>query len=216
MKIGIIVEGDAEYVGLTEIIKKIKVHSPDIINPAFVSIDPKDPKPGRIIQKAQREIKALRHKGAQRIVLLLDLEDQPCPVTRAQILKNAFHTKGYTDIEVVIKQSCFENWLIADDTLFQKQKTKLFQAPEGYSRKIANKADSLNAETELKRMKIAGGGFRKGRDGNDLAKKADPLQMAQNSRSFRRFLRVLEHPDYAKQSKRPSVSAQAPAPKRKK
>jgi hypothetical protein len=216
MKIGIIVEGSAEYLGLTEILKKIEIPGTSIIRPAFVSLEPKDPKPDRIIYNAHNHIETLRYKGAERIVILLDLEDQPCPVTRAQTLRAAFHAEGYTDIEVVIKQSCFENWLIADETLFQKQKTKLFQAPEGYSRKIANRADALDAEAELKRMKTPGENFRKGKHGHELAKKAEPLHMAQNSRSFRKFLRALGHPAYAAQSKRPAMLTPAPARTRRK
>jgi hypothetical protein len=49
----------------------------------------------------------------------------------------------------------------------------------------------------LKRLK-------KSRPNQQIAAQCDPLRVAQNSRSFRRFLRVAGHADYLQQSKLPA------------
>jgi hypothetical protein len=49
--------------------------------------------------------------------------------------------------------------------------------------------------------------YNKTKDAPGITAKLDPLAMALNSRSFRRLLRCLGHPDYASQSARPARDA---------
>jgi hypothetical protein len=48
-----------------------------------------------------------------------------------------------------------------------------------------------------------GDAYEKVQDAKRILERADVLRLATNSRSFRRFLRVIEHPTYREQSAAP-------------
>lgn len=87
-----------------------------------------------------------------------------------------------------MKNRCLENWLVSDVEVFNGfiKTTPQKQLPD-----ITN-IDEVSVLPFF--------------DKKELRKASpDPLRMAQNSRSFRRYLRVIGHPDYAEQSKLPAT-----------
>jgi len=105
---------------------------------------------------------------------------------------------------VVVKRRKLENWLAADPHALKKM-PKRFKVTRSFEKAVSpNKADSVrDAEALLDRIAI-GQSFHKRTDARKIAARQNPLRVAANSRSFRRFLRLAEHPTYAKQSARPA------------
>lgn len=202
MKIGIIVEGTAERQALEEIVAKINISGVSIINPLFASIEPKET-PKQIAKAAESRIKILQSKQVDKIIMLIDLENlDTCPGDRASEIKNVFCNMAY-NVDVIVKNKCFENWLIADIDALEQLKN--FKGAKNLKNKVNNKSDSLSALAELKNIKKINvkESYHKANDGFAISQKLDPLRIAKNSRSFRRFLRVLEHPAYIDQSIKP-------------
>ena len=63
------------------------------------------------------------------------------------------------------------------------------------------KADSVDALALLKQA-TRGDAYDKVQDAKRILEEVDVAQLAANSRSFRRFLRVIGHPEYRSQSAR--------------
>jgi hypothetical protein len=71
-------------------------------------------------------------------------------------------------------------------------------------RQIApDRADSIPDAESLLKAAARKPGYNKTRDAVEIMMKADMLRIAENSRSFRRLLRCVNHPRYADQSKEP-------------
>ena len=203
MKIGIVVDGDAESQALRLLTKRIDIEDVQLLAPAYANMQPKSA-PGQIAQSAKSRIDILLARKANKIVVLVDREDRDeCPPAFARQIKQAFAQLGYDDITVVVKNRTFENWLIADiDAL--KELSGLFSVTRSFERTVSpNKADNVgDAEALLKKIAIKRR-FHKRRDASAITAVQEALEMARNSRSFRRFLRVVGHPQYLTQSKKP-------------
>ncbi len=203
MKIGIVVDGDAESQALRLLTERIDIEDVQLLAPAYANMQPKSA-PGQIAQSAKSRIDIFLARKADKIVVLIDREDrEECPPEFARQLEQAFKRLGYDDIPVVIKNRTFENWLIADiDAL--KELSGLFSVTRSFERTVSpNKADTVgDAEALLKKIAVKRR-FHKRRDANAITAVQEALEMARNSRSFRRFLRVVGHPQYLTQSKKP-------------
>lgn len=201
----ILVEGEEEVNAMNEIVKnagfKFKV---DILK-----VHPKE-NPKKIVIYAKKKIEIILQNNFKKIVILLDLEDRECAVEEARKLEKAFIEmsimkeiyKKYNfhpeeNLKVVIKVRKFENWLIADSKSLSNLKG--FTITRSFENKAKYADNQEDAESLLKSI----GTYRKGKEDLAIAKKADPLKIAQHSRSFRRFLRELGHLSYLNQSKKP-------------
>jgi hypothetical protein len=103
---------------------------------------------------------------------------------------------------VVVKETKYENWLISDIAAIRRMPRR-FQLSAQQIRSIQpNKADNVDAVRILKRAAI-GSAYDKVRDAMRIMSYANPMNVAKNSRSFRRLLRLIDCPSYVSQSKIP-------------
>lgn len=205
MRIGIIADGQSEVGALPLLLDKLEIPEVTIINPRFADLQPKAT-PAQICKAAESRIKALiQNDNVEKIVVLIDLEDRDdCPGDWANAVTQEFRRRGFHDVIVVIKNRKFENWLISDIENIRKRMPGRIAMGEGVIRAIRGSgADSFaDAETVLDTACI-GKNYNKRKDSVQICRVADPLAIAINSRSFRRFLRVVGHPSYEQQSRRP-------------
>lgn len=207
MKIGLIVDGEAEFRSLVELYDRLDTPHILLRPPLRADIQPLAPVP-QIVGAVKSRLLILLNRGADMIVVLVDRENRDvCPGKWAGELTTALNA-AYTSIEdcqltVVVKNSCYENWLISDPEAFTKIR-KRFQISQSVIRSISpNKADHVNAQAILKSA-AQGNAYSKITDAVHIMKHANPSNMALNSRSFRRFLRQIEHPAYNDQSRNPA------------
>ncbi len=206
MKIGIIVDGDAESQALKLLTQRIAISDAQILDPLYANIQPKSA-PGQIVKSVKPKLDILIARQVSKIVVLIDREDQPeCPSELAQGIENAFRKLGHSNVHVAIKNRRFENWLISDTKVFKKLSARYKTTEAFISTVIPNKADTVENATGLLNKICVGPEYHKRRDAAQITKHQDISEISKNSRSFRRFLRLLGHQDYETQSKKPSAS----------
>jgi hypothetical protein len=96
--------------------------------------------------------------------------------------------------------------LVADATAFSKHPARFRLSAADVRSVTHNNADDVDAAALIKRAIERAGGpgpYNKRNDSRLILAAADVSKMAANSRSFRRFLRCVGHPDYSGQSRRP-------------
>ena len=200
MKVGIITEGSAERTSLIEIVKELRKKGLEILNPIFAPIEPKAT-PMQIAKSAESAISILLNKkGCDRVVLILDYENhQDCIIERKTKLEEAIKMIGHPNVFVVVKVRQYENWLLAD--LDAIGKCKNFTVTQAIRRKVEpGNADSIHKPVvELTKLKNNKKSFHKNLDTLAIAKQFDPEKAGLHSRSFRRFLKLIGHPDYKDQ-----------------
>ena len=202
MKVGIVVEGQAELLALKRLL--LKIHAPGRhLTAAHAPMQP-HARPGQIAAAAVKKLAALRADGAQALVLLIDCEiPGRCPSQFAKTIQQALARLEWPGVHVVVKRYKFENWLIADVDALREMRAR-FRVTRRFEKRISpNKADHVvDAPAELKRI-CHGPAYHKREDPVEIAKHQEPRRMAENSRSFRRFLRVVGCRKYANQSRNP-------------
>lgn len=183
--------------------RKIDELEHQILPPAFAKMHPKSTPP-QIARAAESGIKVLVGRGAERIVVLLDHEDNPdCPGRAAGELKEAFVRLLDVTVDVVVKNRTFENWLVADPDAIEGLKGR-FTVTRAFRQAVSpNKADHVQDAEALLNQVAKARSYHKRQDAVAIAREMVPLRAAANSRSFRRFLRIIGHPRYEEQSKRP-------------
>lgn len=199
MKIGFVVDGRAEYHSLKLLLPKID--SPyTLLNPLYADMQPFAP-PAQIARVALKRVSIFEQKGADGVVVLLDKEKRgDCTIALWRKLRRAVRQKLDTspismDVRVVLKVMCYENWLIADPDALRAV-PGLLSHIERIERAVApNKADHVDALHLLNRC-TPRGRFNKVAGAKAICNHLDPDRAAHNSRSFRRFLRVLQHTSY--------------------
>ena len=203
MKIGILVEGSAELEALKLLTERIKIEGIQLLSPIQASMQPKSA-PGQIARVAAAKLGILKTKKAERVIVLIDREDRPeCSGGWAVEIEAAFKRLGHQHIKVVIKNRKFENWLIADVGVFRKLKAR-YKVTEKFEKSVVpDKADTVADAKALLDQIVIKHGFHKRRDAAQVAALQDHLEIGKNSRSFRRFLRLIGHPHYKDQSKKP-------------
>jgi len=103
---------------------------------------------------------------------------------------------------VVVKDRMVENWVIADIDALAGMPAR-FRVTDADRRAVTpNRADSANALAVLKKMALRKS-YDKVADGRRVFDAAEPMRIAANSRSFRKFLATLNHPRYSIQSRTP-------------
>ena len=203
-----LVEGDGEYHALPYLVSRIHTEHEILQRPLRSPIHPLSAV-GSIARAAVPSARILIGRGADRVVLLLDHEDRPaCPGVFAEGLATNLRrllapSHPRTEVAVVVKVQAFENWLIADGGAVL-QLTGLFPRSRGLAGHVsANWADHLNALDLLEHCSHPNRGYDKIKGALRICQVMDPAGAARNSRSFRRFLRVLGHPLYRNQSRLP-------------
>lgn len=212
MKIGVIIEDGKGVEALAILTRKIQDSNPSvtILSPKFAKMHPKA-SPDLIARAASKTIRPLLdiHR-VDRVVVLIDREDRSeCPGDWAGQIELALERQKCPAL-VVIKNRKFENWLVADVEAFEKIST--FQVTKSFRNKIVpNKADQIDdAEAHINSIiRDKKKRYRKNEDARRIAEEQDIQRAACNSRSYRRFLRAVDFPDYAEQSGKPHADCSA-------
>lgn len=206
MTYSVLTEGSSERNALQYLLGKINIGGTTIYKPVYVCTDPKASLQ-KIVANVVERLKILkRMQIADKIILLLDLEDlRRCAGDRASEIKDAFIKKGYMNVEVVIKDKKFENWLISDPEILCNN-GKFDGIRNKRKRILPNRADSVDDAEDLLKQCCKDRDYQKGTDDIAICRLLRPEVMGENSRSFRKLLRVLGHPNYLTQSRRPISS----------
>ena len=203
MKIGVIVEGMGEVNAFKKLIPKIKTPHVLLHTPLRADMQPRATV-HVIARQAEAVVKRFFSQNVDMILILIDSEGTSCPNTFPLLLKNAFVALyGKPNFEVVLKDRAIENWLIADIDALKKSPAR-FKVTSAFANQVVpNKADAVGQPCELLSSIVHKGGYLKGSDPETIMKHQDPLKVATNSRSFRKFLRVVGCPTYSGQSRSP-------------
>lgn len=205
MKIGILVDGQAEFTAMPKVLPRIETPH-KILDPLFAPIQPLAPI-GQIVHALKARLHILANRGVHKVVVLIDFETRNSCIgewafTLETAIRNRYSNMGIAEFNVVIKDTKFENWLISDPKVFLNMR-KRFKIPvKDAERFVLNNADSMDALSLLKKMSV-GNCYDKISDAQRICSEAHPMRMAKNSRSFRRFLRIVGVPEYEAQSKHP-------------
>lgn len=197
------VDGDAESQALKLLTQRISIRGTQLLDPIYANMQPRST-PGQIARSAKPKIDVLTARGVDKIVVLIDKEDrQECPTQFASSIEEAFNALGCPHVKVAVKNRKFENWLIADADVFNQLRSR-YRITRAFQRAVSpNKADSVaDAEGLLNRI-VVSGEYHKRRDAQQITGLQEADKMARNSRSFRRFLRLVGYANYSLQSKRP-------------
>jgi Domain of unknown function (DUF4276) len=205
MRIGMLVDGQAEYRSLPDLIPRIRTPN-TLINPLYADIQPFAPV-GQIAHTICTKLPVLAAKKAECALILIDRETRDtCPgeiaANLAARLQCHASTFGLHSIQVVIKDRTFENWLLSDVSALAAFPVR-FEITDSTERAILRGVDRLDG-AKIFRQISAKSEYEKIKDAKRILAKADPDKMGKASRSFRRMLRVVGHPDYLDQSIRPN------------
>lgn len=194
MKIGLLVDGRAEYEALPHLLERLRTGNAILQRPLVCDIQP-HASLAQMALAASKKFPILLDRGADLIVILIDKETrQDCTVELVRAVeREATERLSRLDpearVQVVFKVSCFENWLVADPEAL-RDLTGLFDRIERIERQIENRADSVNA-LELLKSCLRQKSYDKLRGALAICKKLDPQRAAANSRSFRKLLKIL-------------------------
>ncbi|MGW0757774.1 DUF4276 family protein [Streptomyces sp. NPDC002814] len=203
-KIGVVSEGESEVRGLPilypQLEKRVGVQ---LLRPIRAAVDPLAPV-AVIARGARTAIQLSRARGAHLVVVLIDREmSEVSAAERAAEIESRLRRDVDDNVRVVIKDRCFENWLIASPEGFQRQKSR-YAHPDKIAKAVCpDKADRVPDPCRLINSAMSKGQYDKTGDAPKILKLSNLDSLAANSRSFRRFLAVLGDPAYAAGSKRP-------------
>lgn len=204
-RVGIVVDGHGEREALAALIARLRVRGVQLLPPIYADMQPKA-SAAQIVKAASARIDILIRKGATKILVLVDLEiPSDCAAARARDLRMAFKRMQFPQVYPVIKRCSFENWLIADPRALAKL-NKRFRVSNNFQRQVSpDKADNvLSARELLDHAALQPREYHKRVDAIAIVQQMDITEVARNSRSFRRFLHLLGHPDYSTQSRSPA------------
>lgn len=209
MKVGLIVDGDAEFASLPHVLSRIDSKHEVLPRVLKAPVHPLGG-PGKIARAVMPAVRIfVANKGVRKVVIILDREQQgECCGTVAEDITEAVSklckNDGLrVDVSVVLKDRTYENWLVSDPGALRASSGR-FRVSAAFARKVQpNKADTVDAGKLIKTA-LSKGSYDKVEDGVRIMKAADPLRMGSNSRSFRRLLRVVGDRAYSKQSKLPA------------
>jgi hypothetical protein len=197
MKIGILVDGLAEYHALPKLLSRLESSHQVLSQPLKCDIQP-FATPAQMALAASKKFQILLAKGAESIVVLVDKETRPdCTVELVHSVEREARARlremsAGVNLQVVLKVSMFENWLIADPEALGGL-TGLFENVERVEKHVKGRADAADALSLLKacsRERV----YDKVKGAMAICPRLDPARAAGNSRSFRKFLKALEVP----------------------
>lgn len=204
MRVGFVVDGESEFRSLPRLFDQLRSSTgAQFERPLLAKIQPLAPVPV-IARACESRIAILEQRGVDISVILFDRETRPeCCGELAVAVHRLLSKFASCNIAVVVKNRCFENWLVADIDALRAQPGR-FRVSRAVVRAVSrNNADQTPAVDLLKRC--AKGDYDKVRDSYRILEQAEISRIAMNSRSFRRFLRVVGHPLYTAQSRQPAA-----------
>ncbi len=203
MRVGFVVDGIGEYRSLAGLFDQLRAMSDN----TFLRVLKADIQPYAgprvIVRSCRKTVRALYDRGAERVVILFDREAQvACASELARSVEGIFRAECALDVSVVVKDRCFENWLISDVDAFGHHPRR-YRVSRGMRAQVEpDKADQVDAQSWLERA-VVGSSYQKGWDCVQICGSMDVQRAARNSRSFRRFLRVVGAGSYRGQSRLP-------------
>ncbi len=204
MRAVLLVDGMSEYRGLPLLLRRTRGLAHRVVKTLYVPLQPGGPVNQNAILCASR----IRLVGAtvQLAIVIIDRETSVVAASRlASDLESAIRAGTNIEVAVVVKDRKLENWLVADPEAIRESLRGRFVLSAADERAIlGDAADTANAEAILKRAAIKDA-YSKVPDAQRILRVTDPLRMGANSRSFRRFLRVLGHRAHRDHSCTPSV-----------
>jgi hypothetical protein len=194
MRIGLLVDGRGEYYGFPFVLPRLG--SPhQVLAPLVCDIQP-FATPGQMALAASKKFPILLAKGVESIVVLIDKETRPdCTGELVQAVEREARTRlanmtSTVNLQVVFKVAMFENWLVADPQALSGL-TGLFEKVERIEKQVSKgRADAADALSLLKACSSRRG-YGKVDGAVAICKQLEPARAAENSRSFRKFLKVL-------------------------
>lgn len=202
MRIGIVVDGVAEYASLPLLLPRIGAVTGHTYLPILkADIQPYAPLPA-IGRTCKQPVIQLLARGAEIVLVVFDRESRlECPPEIARRVESEIRRHVACNVAVVVKNRTFENWLAADLAALRTHPVR-FQVARRHERRVEpNRADEADATVLLK--STINGDYEKVGDAKRILNAADAERMGMHSRSFRRFLRAAGHPRYLAQSKLP-------------
>jgi hypothetical protein len=205
VKLGFVVDGQSEYRSLGQLFPQLS----ELTGNVFLRVLKADLQPnapfGAMARACKPRLVELEWRKADRILILVDREKRDeCPGELAEGLQSAAQKHVGIEVAAVVKNRCFENWLIADIDALVAQPGR-FKVTAGAKRLVVpNKADSVDGLAFLKKV-VKDDDYQKVGDSQRILAAADVGRCALQSRSFRRFLRLVGAPDYRTQSLNPSM-----------
>lgn len=204
MRIGLIVDGQGELDYLSNLTPRISTSHAILERAYYADMQPRAT-PQQIARAASNAVKVLSSR-CDLIVVLIDSEGADCPGLFSTAIHNAFnevYSASNIRFKVVAKHWSLENWLIADTDAIKCLKGRFKISDSLVNKVTGDRADhESNPVRELNKIALKQP-YHKRHDPKKIAEHQTPEKMAKNSRSFRRLLRVLEHPQYVSQSKKP-------------
>lgn len=189
-KIGLITEGDGEVEAINSLLGQIQqLCAASVLRPMHVAVDPQAPI-SLLCRRVGERVKFTRSRGASVTIVVLDSETrQTCPGVRASEIARGLAKLGYNDVRVVLKHTCFENWLISDPAAFRSQPKlfpnhQLIRYPEGM-------ADEIEAKSLIERAMGSARSYSKGLHPRKILEKANIATMQKHSSSFDKFVRAI-------------------------
>jgi hypothetical protein len=209
VKIGLIVDGRSEQEALPELYPRLRTPH-QILKPVPEKIQPHAPPEQTAILVARR-CRILAAQGIDLVVVLLDRETRDdCPEAFASHLQALIVRRlapRPIPVTVVMKDRALENWLVADIGCLARA-PGMFAGAGRVARAIpSGNADGVDALEILRRACGPRGNYDKVGGAVTICTYLDPGRAALNSRSFRRFLRVLGDSRYTEQSRLPHRDA---------
>jgi hypothetical protein len=195
MRVGVVVEGQSEFAALPQLREQLCLETnSSSIKVLRARYDP-HARPERVVKACRSALKQLVGRGFDLAVVLIDRERQAKSSAEiARDLEEAFNAAEIgIPVAVVVKDCCFENWLVADLEALRRL-TARFQVSTGMVSAIEpDKADHADAHRLLKGA-AKGDAYGKVDDARRILERATIAHMGRHSRSFRCFLARLGHP----------------------
>lgn len=206
MRVAVVTEGDSEYKALPVLFDQLRGAVTEL---EFIKITKLPVQPDGPTEKIRRECAKLgslfKAKKVDLVVLILDREQQADPSGAvAQRIASTVSSAVPMNLQVVLKDRAFENWVIADVDALAQMPARFSVTPALRRAVTPNKADRVAAIELLKRASSTGA-YDKIRDAERVFSHAKVDKIGRNSRSFRHFLHVLGHPDYVDACKSPAA-----------
>jgi len=206
MNIGVIVDGQAEFRSLNALFSKRLSPQNSLLTPIYADIQPHAPLP-QIVGTIKKKLPILRSRNVGMVLVLLDRENRSvCPGDWAHQIESALqghcNSAGCGIVRAIVKETCYENWLVADTNVFRMIPKRFSINPRVLESINNDRADRVNAQSILQHSALIRA-YDKIDDSIRIMRLADPQQIAKNSRSFRRLLRVIGNPAFKDQSMNP-------------
>ena len=203
------VDGLGERSALPVLYQRIRTpHT--LVTPIKQDIQPMAPV-SQIARAAAAGCRILAIKQVDLVVVLVDLEHRDaCAGQFAQELREQVVARVSDlgiEVAVVIKVRAFENWLVSDLECLAGSPGLFPDARRVRQSVPAGTADQVDALAILQQASGRHRSYHKVRGAVGVCAHLDPARAAINSRSFRRFLRVVGDSRYAHQSRRPAAAS---------